>query len=65
MILLENDMGKYPVGMGHKTLEELKTPKYAIILKYIEDVSNRPSVKETYSKVGFQFRTEAQRRFAQ
>ncbi|KAI0747171.1 thioredoxin-like protein [Daedaleopsis nitida] len=50
MTHLENDIGKYPAGEGTKTLQELRKPKYARLMKYIEDSSNRPIIKSTFSK---------------
>ncbi|KAI0747098.1 glutathione S-transferase [Daedaleopsis nitida] len=53
MVLLKNDIGKHSPGEGNKILEELQKPKYARLAKYIKDVTNRPSVQSTYSKVKF------------
>ncbi|KAI0747172.1 thioredoxin-like protein [Daedaleopsis nitida] len=49
MMFLERDIGKFPVGEGPKTLEELQKPKYARLAKYIQDISTRPSVQATFS----------------
>ena len=51
MTHLEHDVGKQAAGEGTKTLAELRKPKYARVMKYIEDVINRPSVQATWSTV--------------
>ena len=50
-LLLENDLGRYPAGEGLKAMEELKKPKFARLMKYIEDAKNRPSFKATWNEV--------------
>ncbi|KAG0693325.1 hypothetical protein DFH29DRAFT_816395, partial [Suillus ampliporus] len=46
-IVTETDLGKFPVGMGHKLGEELKGPKFAKFMKYAERMLERPSLKKT------------------
>ncbi|KAG0693599.1 hypothetical protein DFH29DRAFT_881340 [Suillus ampliporus] len=46
-IVTETDLGKFPVGMGHKLGEELKGPKFAKLMKYAERMLERPSLKQT------------------
>ncbi|TFK89258.1 thioredoxin-like protein [Polyporus arcularius HHB13444] len=48
MLLLENDIGKYPVGEGKKAFEELQKPKFARLMKYIADLKARPSFRASY-----------------
>ncbi|KAG2138499.1 thioredoxin-like protein [Suillus clintonianus] len=49
-ILAENDIGKFPVGMGHKLSEELKAPKFAKIMKYVQRMLERPSLKQSFDE---------------
>ena len=51
LLLLENDIGKYPAGEGKKAAATLREPKFARLRKYIEDVKARPSFKNTYDEV--------------
>ncbi|KAG2133307.1 hypothetical protein DEU56DRAFT_810921 [Suillus clintonianus] len=43
----ENDLGKFPVGMGYKLGEELKAPKFAKFMKYLQRALERRSLKQT------------------
>ncbi|KAI0712661.1 thioredoxin-like protein [Earliella scabrosa] len=49
---LEHDLGVFPVGEGKKVMEELKGPRFVRLMKYIEDLRNRPSVRGTYDEEG-------------
>ncbi|KAG1731616.1 thioredoxin-like protein [Suillus paluster] len=49
-IVTENDIGKFPVGMGYKLGEELKGPKFAKFMKYVERMLERPSFKQTHDE---------------
>ncbi|KAM5541835.1 hypothetical protein V8D89_004564 [Ganoderma adspersum] len=50
LMLLEHDIGKYPVGEGKKTFEALHGPKFARILKYVEDAKAWPSFRATWDE---------------
>ena len=47
----EHDLGQYPEGEGKKVMEELRTPRFARLMRYIEDLKNHPSVRKTYDEV--------------
>ncbi|KAG1779998.1 hypothetical protein EV702DRAFT_1084007 [Suillus placidus] len=49
-IVIETDTGKFPVGMGYKLGEELKGPKFAKFMKYVQGMLDRPSLKQTYDE---------------
>jgi glutathione S-transferase len=49
-IVTESDLGKFPIGMGHKLGEELKGLKFAKFLKYLERALDRPSLKQAHNK---------------
>ncbi|KAG1717458.1 thioredoxin-like protein [Suillus lakei] len=49
-IVIETDIGKFPVGMGYKLGEELKGPKYAKFMKYVQRILERPSLKKTHDE---------------
>ncbi|KAG1717752.1 hypothetical protein EDB19DRAFT_1839287 [Suillus lakei] len=49
-IVTETDLGKFPVGMGNQLGEELKGPKYAKFVKYVQRILERPSLKQTHDK---------------
>ncbi|KAG1731618.1 uncharacterized protein EDB91DRAFT_1252055 [Suillus paluster] len=49
-IVTETDIGKFPVGMGYKLGEELKGPKFAKFMKYVERMLERPSFKQTHDE---------------
>ena len=51
ILLLENEIGKYPLGEGKKAAEALQEPKFARLAKYMKDVKARPSVTKTYDEV--------------
>ncbi len=55
MLLLENDIGKYPVGEGKKAFEALQKPKFARLMKYITDLKARPSFQASYDHVSVLF----------
>ncbi|KAI0712662.1 thioredoxin-like protein [Earliella scabrosa] len=48
----EHDLGQYPEGEGKKVMEELRTPRFARLMRYIEDLKNYPSVAKTYDEEG-------------
>ncbi|KAG2129543.1 glutathione S-transferase [Suillus cothurnatus] len=48
----ENDLGKFRVGMGLKLGEELKGPKFTKFTKYVNQMLERPSLRETYDEEG-------------
>ncbi|KAG2141834.1 thioredoxin-like protein [Suillus clintonianus] len=48
--ITEHDIGNFPVGMGYKLGEELKAPKFAKFMKYIQRTLERPSLKQTYDE---------------
>ncbi|KAI1789475.1 hypothetical protein LXA43DRAFT_1062840 [Ganoderma leucocontextum] len=50
LMLLEHDIGKYPVGEGKKTFEALRGPRFARIMKYVEDVKAWPSFRATWDE---------------
>lgn len=49
-IVTETDLGKFPVGMGYKLGEELKGPKFAKFMKYVQRMLDRPSLKQTHDE---------------
>ena len=51
VMLLNNDLGKYPVGEGKKTLEVLRGAKFNRFNKYLEDLKAQPSFKATWDEV--------------
>ena len=51
LMLLEHEIGKYPVGEGKKTLGALREPKFARIMKYVEDAKAWPSFRDTWDEV--------------
>ena len=51
--MLENELGKYPLGEGKKLLDTLRGPKYARFMQYVGDLSARPSIKSSYDEVRF------------
>ena len=51
LMLLEHEIGKYPVGEGKRTLEALRGPRLARIMKYVEDVKAWPSFRATWDEV--------------
>ena len=50
LMLLEHEIGKYPVGEGMKTLGALREPKFARIMKYVEDAKAWPSFRDTWDE---------------
>ncbi|KAG1856345.1 hypothetical protein DFJ58DRAFT_784613 [Suillus subalutaceus] len=51
-MVTETDLGRararrFPVGMGYKLGEELKGPKFAKFMKYVQQMVNRPSLKQS------------------
>ena len=46
ILMLKHDIGKYPVGEGKKAFEQLSQPKFARLMKYLEDVKARPSLQK-------------------
>ena len=53
-MMLEHDIGKYPAGEGLKAFEILRgNPKYARIVKYVEDIEDHTSFKKTWDEVSF------------
>ena len=53
VMLLGNDLGRYPVGEGKKTLEVLRGAKFDRFNKYLEDLKAQPSFKTTWDEVRF------------
>ncbi|KAM5541834.1 hypothetical protein V8D89_004563 [Ganoderma adspersum] len=51
LMLLEHEIGKYSVGEGKKTLEALRGPRFARVMKYVEDVKAWPSFRATWDEV--------------
>lgn len=51
VMLLKNDMGKYPVGEGKKAFGELEGSKFSRLMKYIGDVTARQSFQKTFDEV--------------
>ncbi|KAG0699206.1 hypothetical protein DFH29DRAFT_1015561 [Suillus ampliporus] len=49
-IVAETDLGNFPVGMGYKLGEELKGPKFAKFMKYVERMLERPSLKQIHDE---------------
>ncbi|KAG2066073.1 hypothetical protein BDR04DRAFT_1121429 [Suillus decipiens] len=49
-IVIENDIGNFRVGMGYKLGEELKGPKFAKFMTYVQRVLDRPSFKQSYDE---------------
>ncbi|KAG0698741.1 glutathione S-transferase [Suillus ampliporus] len=49
-IVIETDLGNYAVGMGYKLGEELKRPKFAKFMKYLERMLERPSLKQNHDE---------------
>ncbi|KAJ8480750.1 hypothetical protein ONZ51_g6457 [Trametes cubensis] len=47
-LMLEHDLGPFPAGEGLRLFELLKSPKFARLLAYIEEVQERPSFKRTF-----------------
>jgi glutathione S-transferase len=55
-VLLKNDIGKYEVGKGKAVWAKVEAdPKYARFRKYLADVKERDSFKETFYPVRFFF----------
>ncbi|KAG1851366.1 hypothetical protein F4604DRAFT_2045907 [Suillus subluteus] len=51
-IITKTDLGQFPVGLGFKLGEELKGPKFIKFTKYVDQILERPSLKQTYDKEG-------------
>ena len=51
LMLLEHEIGKYPVGEGEKTLETLRGKRFERTMKYVEDMKARPSFRATWDEV--------------
>ncbi|KAG1731592.1 glutathione S-transferase [Suillus paluster] len=49
-VIIETDLGQYPVGMGYKLGDELKGHKFAKFMKYVERMLERPSLKQTHDQ---------------
>jgi len=47
----ETDIGRFQVGQGHKLGEELKTPKFAKLMKYAQAMLERPSLRDSNDEV--------------
>ncbi|EJF58124.1 hypothetical protein DICSQDRAFT_173218 [Dichomitus squalens LYAD-421 SS1] len=50
VMLLEHDIGRFEEGDGPKTLALLRGPKYARIMKYLEDAKRWPSFVATWDE---------------
>ena len=53
VMLLEHDLGKQSAEEGSKALLALRTPRFARLMKYIEDAKEWSSFKATFDEVGF------------
>ncbi|KAH9917893.1 thioredoxin-like protein [Epithele typhae] len=53
LVLVEHEIGKYPLGDGKKLLDAMKEPKFARMAKYIEDLTAYPSVRDTWAEDAF------------
>lgn len=49
-IFTETDLGRFPAGMGYKLGEELKGPKFAKFMAYVQRMLERPSLKQTHDE---------------
>ena len=49
--LFSNEIGKYALGEGKRTLEILKGPRFARLARYLEEAKARPSIKATWNEV--------------
>ena len=50
-VMIANEIGKYAVGEGKRTLEILKSPRFARLARYLEEAKAWPSVKATWNEV--------------
>ena len=50
-VILEHELGRYPLGEGKRALAALREARFARLMKYIGDVRARPSVLKTYYEV--------------
>ncbi|KAI0777312.1 thioredoxin-like protein [Trametes elegans] len=50
LVLLKHDLGTYPVGEGTRALKTLQGPRFARLLKYVEDVKAHPNFKNTWDE---------------
>ncbi|CDO75061.1 hypothetical protein BN946_scf184710.g2 [Trametes cinnabarina] len=49
--MLRHDLGSFPVGEGTRVYEILQGPKFARLMKYIDDIEQWPSFKATWDEV--------------
>ncbi|KAL7283936.1 hypothetical protein ACG7TL_001208 [Trametes sanguinea] len=49
-LLLKHDMGRYSAGEGRKLFEALQEPKFARLMKYIDDTEQWPSFRDTWDE---------------
>ena len=50
-MLLGAELGKYPLGEGKKTLEILRSDRFARLEQYWKDIREQPSWKATWDEV--------------
>ncbi|KAI0703256.1 hypothetical protein C8Q76DRAFT_824094 [Earliella scabrosa] len=48
--MFSNEIGKYALGEGKRTLEILKGPRFARLAQYLEEAKARPSIKATWNE---------------
>ncbi|KAI0703254.1 thioredoxin-like protein [Earliella scabrosa] len=49
-VMMASEIGKYAVGEGKRTLEILKSPRFARLARYLEEAKARPSIKATWNE---------------
>jgi glutathione S-transferase len=50
-MFLQHELGRFAIGEGKKTLEVLKSEKFARYDRYIQDIKNHPVFKTTWDEV--------------
>ena len=50
-MMLEHEIGKYPLGEGKEAIAALRTDRYARVVGYVEDIKAHPSFKNTWVEV--------------
>ena len=50
-VSLRNELGNFPEGAGSAILETLRSPRFARLQKYFEDLKSRPSFQRTFDEV--------------
>ena len=51
VMFLEHEFGRFPLGEGRKMAEALRGPRFARLMRYVEDIRARPSVQKTWDEV--------------